>query len=75
VLKKYSIGADVMPCEIDLVLAVLGLFFIRLQKPKTATWFAKVKHWTVQKFFARKGEKFAKVLQREAGPEVSPGSL
>jgi hypothetical protein len=58
-LKKYNVGAQSLPPEADLAFAVASLVIVRIQKPKTATWFAKVKAWFVQKFFAHEGRKLA----------------
>lgn len=59
VLKKYNVGANSLPPEADLAFAVASLVIVRIQKPKTATWFAKVKAWCVAKFFAHEGRKLA----------------
>lgn len=63
VLKKYQVGADVMPAEVDLVLALLAVFASKLQKPKFAGRWESVKAWAVAKW---RGQKLAKELQREA---------
>ena len=59
VLDKYDIGASVLPVEIDLAFAVASLLIVRLQKPKTATWFAKAKAWAVNRWFGWKGTRLA----------------
>lgn len=70
VLAKYGVGKDVLPAEVDLVLAVLGVIAFRLQKPKTAKFAAKVRAWVVDKFFAGRGRKLAHTLQKEVGDSV-----
>lgn len=70
VLAKYDVGKDVLPPEVDLVLAVLGVVAVRLQKPKTAAFASKVRHWITEKFFGMKGRKLANHLQSEVGPSV-----
>lgn len=67
VLRKYGVGADLLPPEADLALVVAGLVISRLQKPKTATFFAKAKAWCVNLWFRGKGE----VLRREVTRAVS----
>jgi len=74
VLDKYAIGANIMPAEVDLALVAIAIFVSRLQKPKTATAFMKVKAWFVQKFFASQGEKLAHKLRENVGPGVNPAS-
>lgn len=74
VLDKYSIGANLMPAEIDLALVAIAIFVSRLQRPKTATWFMKVKAWFIGKFFAAKGDKLASRLRETVGPGVNPAS-
>ncbi len=74
VLDKYAIGANIMPAEVDLALVAIAIFVSRLQKPKTATAFMKVKAWFVRKFFASQGEKLASRLREEVGPGVNPAS-
>jgi hypothetical protein len=73
-LEKYDVGKDVLPPEVDLALAVLGVIAFRLQKPKTAKFFAKVRAWVVEKFFASKGKKLARELREEVGPAVNPAA-
>ncbi len=70
VLKKYEVGADVMPAEVDLIFAVLAVVASRLQKPKTATKWLKVKAWFLDRFFSAKGRALAANLRHEA-PGVS----
>lgn len=74
VLKKYEIGSNTLPAEVDLALCLLGLVAARLQKPKTATFALKCKAWIMQKFFASKGEKLAAKLEREVGGAVNPAN-
>lgn len=74
VLEKYNIGKDVLPAEVDLVLAVLGLLAVRLQKPKTATAWEKIKAWAINAWFRGKGEVTARELRREVGPSVQPAT-
>ena len=71
VLDKYNVGANVMPSEIDLAMAVGGLIIARLGKPKTATWFAKVRLWFINFFFRRKGAALAAEMRREV-PAARP---
>lgn len=59
VLKKYDIGADVLPAEVDLAVALAGIIIVRLKKPKTATWFVRAKHWLAGKVTASEGRKLA----------------
>jgi len=63
VLKKYSIGADVMPAEVDLVIALLAVFASKLQRPKFATKWEQLKAWAVAKY---RGHTLASELRREA---------
>lgn len=72
VMKKYNLGKNILPAEMDLVLAVLGVVAVRMQKPKTAKWAQKVKAWFVDKFFANKARKMATTLEREVGASVNP---
>ena len=65
VLKKYNVGADIMPPEVDLAFALAGLFIVRLKKPKTATFAAKVKGWIVNAMFRRKGEAIRQTVIHE----------
>lgn len=59
VLKKYNVGDNVMPAEVDLAMAFLAVIVSRLKKPKTATAFAKVKAWITNQWFSAKGRKLA----------------
>ena len=59
VLKKYNVGADVLPAEVDLAIALALIVVARLQKPKTATWFAKVRMWFGGKVAEHKGRALA----------------
>jgi len=68
VLKKYEIGSETLPCELDLAICCAGLLAARLQKPKTATFFLKCKAWVIEKFFAAKGEKLAEKMRDKVGP-------
>jgi hypothetical protein len=70
VLKKYDVGEDVLPPEFDLALAMAGVVIVRLQKPKTATFAAKVKHWVVNKWFRHKGNSLSREIAREAPVSV-----
>jgi len=65
VMAKYHVGKDIMPCELDLALAVIGLVVVRLKKPKTATFFAKWKLWFKGLFLAQKGRQLSRVVDRE----------
>lgn len=66
VLKKYNIGDNIMPAEIDLALALLGLIVARLKKPKTATAFAKFKAWAIQQWAALAGRRLASQVREHA---------
>jgi len=66
VLKKYKIGDDVMPPEVDLAFALAGLVIVRLKKPKTATFAAKCRAWIVGMWFNQKGRTLAAKIDREA---------
>lgn len=59
VLKKYDVGADVLPAEVDLALAMATIIIVRLKKPKTATWFAKVRIWFGGRVAEAKGRALA----------------
>lgn len=74
VLEKYGVGSDVMPAEVDLAMAMAGLLICRLQRPKTATWFAKAKAWVVNLWFRSKGQRLARDLRHQVGPIPSAGS-
>ena len=63
VLEKYDIGADVLPPEVDFAFALASIVIARLKKPKTATTFAKFKHWLREKLARRRGEKLAKEVK------------
>jgi len=71
VLDKYNVGEKMLPAELDLAVAVATLFIVRLKKPKTATWFVRVKAWVTNRFFGAKGRSFARQMRREV-PEVTP---
>jgi len=58
VLKKYNVG-DVLPCEVDLAVALAIVVIARLKKPKTATTFARLKAWFQNKIAKRRGAKLA----------------
>lgn len=59
VLKKYAIGEDALPVEAELAFAVASLVIARLKKPKTKTFFGKIKLWFAGKIAAREGQKIA----------------
>lgn len=67
VLDKYDVGEKALPAEVDLAVCMATLLMVRLQKPKTATWFAKAKAWFVRTFFRAKGEALARKMRREVG--------
>lgn len=62
VLEKYNIGDEMLPCELDLAVAVASLLILRLSKPKTATKWEKIKAWCADKWFARKGRQTASAV-------------
>lgn len=66
VLKKYNVGNDVLPAEVDLLVAVAGLIVSRLKKPKTAKFAAKIRAWVVNLWFGHKGREIQRVVTREA---------
>lgn len=66
VLKKYDVGNDVLPAEVDLLVAVAGLIVSRLKKPKTAKFAAKVRAWCVGLWFGHKGREIQRIVTREA---------
>lgn len=59
VLKKYDVGAAMLPAEVDLALAMATIIIVRLKKPKTATWFARVKMWFGGRVAEVRGAKLA----------------
>lgn len=63
VLAKYEIGSDMLPAELDLVLAIVALVITRLKKPNTATAMAKFRHWCIEFFFNSKGRRLAKQVE------------
>ena len=63
VLDKYGVGDKALPAEIDLAFALAGILIARLSKPKTATFFAKVRHWFVSKWFSRQGAALARKVE------------
>lgn len=66
VLSKYSIGADVMPAEVELALVLVAILIEKIkQGGKTATWFAKAKAWAVAFFFRRQGAQIGREVRRE----------
>jgi hypothetical protein len=67
VLDKYDIGEKMLPAELDLAICVGTLLITRLQKPKTATWFARTKAWFADRFFRAKGNALAGKMRREVG--------
>ena len=68
VLKKYEIGSDILPAEAELALAMASLVIVRIQRPKTATWFAKFKAWLGNVWFRRKGREFSRAVAAEVQP-------
>jgi hypothetical protein len=68
VLKKYNVGDDVMPPEVDLAVALAGIIIVRLKKPKTATFAGKVRAWFIGTWNARRGEKIAQQVQEATAP-------
>jgi len=59
VLKKYDVGKDALPAEVDLAVALATIIIVRLKKPKTATFAAKVRAWITAKVFNAKGTALA----------------
>lgn len=74
VLKKYDVGEDSLPCELEMAVAVAVVVISRLKKPKTATWFAKAKAWAVGAWFRRKGAAVASDVRREAAAVPDPSA-
>ncbi len=66
VLKKYNVGADVLPAEVELIIALAGLVVSRLKKPKTARVAAKIRGWIVNLWAGRKGREIQRIVTREA---------
>ena len=64
VLKKYGVGADALPAEVDLAVALATIVIVRLRKPKTATFAAKVRAWITGKFFSAKGRALAASVEK-----------
>lgn len=64
ILEKYQVGKDALPVEIDLALAMAGIVIARLQKPKTATFWAKAKAWAVGLWFRHRGATVAADVRR-----------
>ena len=62
VLRKYNVGEDVLPPEVDLAVALAVVVIARLKKPKTASFAAKARAWFARKWFKRKGEKLARKI-------------
>lgn len=62
VLKKYEVGADVLPAELELAAVMASLVIKRLKKPKTGTFFGKIRLWFAGKVARREGERIANVV-------------
>lgn len=73
VLQKYNIGASVLPAELELAMSFASLIIIRLQRPKTATFFGKVKLWFGNWWFRRKGREVMNQAKTEFAH--SPGGF
>jgi len=73
-LKKYEIGADVMPAEVEVLLAVAGIVIERIKRGgKTATAFAKFKAWAAGVFFRAKGMQMGAQVRREVPADLVGG--
>lgn len=59
VLKKYEVAGDALPEDVDLILTVIGLIIARLRKPKTAGFFAKVRHAVGEWWMGLQGRRLA----------------
>lgn len=74
ILEKYNVGKDVLPVEVDLALAFAGIVITRLQKPKTATFYAKAKAWFVNVWFRGKGHLLAREVREAVRPAAPAAS-
>jgi hypothetical protein len=63
VLQKYSISAAALPPEADLAFAVAAIVISRLQRPKTATFFAKCRYVVSEWWARRKGNELARSVR------------
>ena len=71
VLAKYDIGADVLPPEFELALAVVAIVIERIKRGrKFATWFVKVRAVAVEWFFRRKGAAMGAQVRAEVRPDL-----
>ncbi|OAM89862.1 hypothetical protein OH491_17485 [Termitidicoccus mucosus] len=59
VLKKYNVGLDAMPCELELAAAVATIIIARLRKPKTRGTFSRFFGWIGSKWGAWRGRRAA----------------
>lgn len=59
VLQKYAVTQEALPAEFDLAVACAGLVVSRIKKPKTATFFAKVRMGLGNWWARRKGAQLA----------------
>jgi hypothetical protein len=72
--KKYDIGAEVLPAEVEILFAVAGIVIERVKRGgKTATAFAKVKAWIVARFFAHRGAQMGAQMRREVPADLVAG--
>lgn len=74
VLEKYGLGADALPPEVDLAVAVAGIAIVRLAKPKTATAWVKAKTWALHWWAGRKGAAVAREVERHAPIPQEPAA-
>lgn len=59
VLAKYEVSPDALPAEADLAVAIAAVFIARIQRPKTATFVAKVRLAIGNWWARRKGRELA----------------
>jgi hypothetical protein len=71
VLKKYDIGLDAMPCELELAAAVATIIIARLRKPKTRGTFSRFFGWIGSKWGAWRGRRAAAAATGKGKEDVT----
>ncbi|MDR2675318.1 MAG: hypothetical protein LBC18_10780 [Opitutaceae bacterium] len=65
VLKKYNVGLDCLPCELELAAAVATIIIARLRKPKTRSLLSRFFGWVGAKWGAFRGRRAGQDKLRE----------
>lgn len=70
-LRKYEIGADTLPAEVEVLMGVSAIVIERIKLGgKTATAFAKGKAWLARWLFKARGAQVGSIMRKEVPTDL-----